>query len=80
MSEQASERPIIFVAHSLDAIVVKNVSEISKDILIRSTDGHRRSSTQTLHGAGPSKDTGQSSCRCMASYSWAYPTRTATPF
>jgi hypothetical protein len=58
MSEQTSKRLIIFVALGLDGIIVKSVSGVSKDILIRSTDGHRRSSTQTLPNAGPSKDTG----------------------
>jgi hypothetical protein len=62
MSEQTSKRPIIFAPHGLGGTIVKSVGGISEDILIRSTDGHRRSSTQTLHDAGPSKDTGQLSC------------------
>jgi hypothetical protein len=59
MSEQTSKRLIIFVALGLEGIIVNSVSGVSEDILIRSTDGHRRSSTQTLPDAGPSKDTGQ---------------------
>ena len=59
MSEQTRKRLIIFVALGLDGIVVKSVSGVSEHILIRSTDRHRRSSTQTLPDAGPLKDTGQ---------------------
>jgi hypothetical protein len=59
MTEQTSKRLVIFIPHGLDGIVVKHVSGITEDILIRSTNGHRRSSTQTLPDAGPSKDTGQ---------------------
>jgi hypothetical protein len=42
-SEQTRKRPIIFVSHGLDGIMVKSESGISEDILIRLTDGHRRS-------------------------------------
>ena len=53
MSEQTSKRPIIFLPHGLGGIIMMNVSGIFEDILISSTDGHKRSSTQT-----PSNSTG----------------------
>jgi hypothetical protein len=53
-----ADRLIIFVALGLDGIIVKSVSGVSEDILIRLTDGLRRFSTPTLSNVGPSKDTG----------------------
>jgi hypothetical protein len=48
LSKQTSKRPFTFVPHGLGGIIVKSVGRISEDISIRSTDGHRRSSTHTL--------------------------------
>jgi hypothetical protein len=61
MSEQTSKRLVIFIPHGLGGISMKRVRGIAEDILIRSTNGHRRSSTKTLPDAGPSKNTDQSS-------------------